>query len=252
MTFTDDELRAMLALLRADTTEFEALLHLAKLDPTRDLRRCDLRNVDLGTADVEKWDFSNADLRGIKRDRVRNWHLAITTGAAMDPDPAQPFDLDEVYRMILRGQAPPAAWAPRITGLDLRSEERSRSDLAKKDFPRPELAYAALRDLAPLQALTNLHSLDLSGTQIADLVPLQALTNLQWLRLDNTQVADLAPLQALTNLQILRLRGTRVIDFTPLAGLKHCTVTMPDGPQMPAPEAARWKPKRKRRPQSSR
>jgi hypothetical protein len=208
MTFTDDELRAMLALLRADTTEFEALLHLAKLDPTRDLRRCDLRNVDLGTADVEKWDFSNADLRGIKRDRVRNWHLAITTGAAMDPDPAQPFDLDEVYRMILRGQAPPAAWAPRITGLDLRSEERSRSDLAKKDFPRPELAYAALRDLAPLQALTNL--------------------------------------------QILRLRGTRVIDFTPLAGLKHCTVTMPDGPQMPAPRAARWKPKRKPRPQSSR
>jgi general secretion pathway protein A len=67
------------------------------------------------------------------------------------------------------------------------------------------LRNSSVTDLAPLEKLTNLHSLSLDATQVSNLMPLEKLTNLQWLSLDATQVSNLMPLEKLTNLRFLDL-----------------------------------------------
>ncbi len=119
------------------------------------------------------------------------------------PEPPVPDDVAAQARaMILAGHAPPEAWRPFITKLDLAGE---------KNFTR----------LAPLTGLTNLKILDLRNTQVSDAAPLAGLTNLQILYLRNTRVSDAAPLAGLTNLQYLGLSNTRVSDAAPLAGLTN-------------------------------
>jgi NACHT domain/Leucine Rich repeats (2 copies) len=78
---------------------------------------------------------------------------------------------------------------------------------------------SAVQNVTPLANLTNLHWLDLSGTQVADAAPLANLTNLISLDLSGTPVADLTPLGDLTNLQWLYLAGTPVAGSLPLANL---------------------------------
>ena len=136
--------------------------------------------------------------------------------------------LAETKAMILRGEAPPAAWRPFINALDfaLQGRSRGRSDLSDL---RPLAALTALQslglrntqvsDVTPLGALTALQSLDLRDTQVSDVTPLGALTALQSLDLRDTQVSDVTPLGALTALQSLGLGGTKVSDVTPLGAL---------------------------------
>ncbi len=114
-------------------------------------------------------------------------------------DPPPDFDLEKVKRMILAGQAPPAAWVPSITALSL-----SHTDLA---------------DLAPLAGLTSLHGLTLDHTRVVNLAPLAGLTSLQHLDVDGTRVGDITPLVRLTSLQSLGISRTQVADLAPLAGL---------------------------------
>ena len=59
-------------------------------------------------------------------------------------------------------------------------------------------------------------SVSLYNTQATDLTPLQELTNLEWLNLSGIQVSDLTPLKGLANLEELVLSGTQVSDLTPL------------------------------------
>ncbi|MDO9639809.1 MAG: leucine-rich repeat domain-containing protein [Pseudotabrizicola sp.] len=70
-----------------------------------------------------------------------------------------------------------------------------------------------------IAALTELHTIHLSGTQIADFAPLAGMTWLRVLNLSSTQITDLAPLASLTRLQRLYLGGTLITDFAPLAGM---------------------------------
>ena len=140
--------------------------------------------------------------------------------------PAQPPPLPDGYlgqagMMILRGEAPPAHWAPQITELYF-----SRTELADLN---PLAHLTALKslglwgtkvsDLTPLTQLTALESLDLMETQVSDLAPLAQLTALESLDLSNTQVSDLTPLTQLTALESLDLSNTQVSDLTPLAQL---------------------------------
>lgn len=74
-------------------------------------------------------------------------------------EPPEGFDLDEVKRMLLAGQAPPATWVPFIVALDL-----SETHIA---------------DLSPLSGLSSLRKLDLEGTQVADLTPLNGIGDLE-------------------------------------------------------------------------
>jgi hypothetical protein len=109
------------------------------------------------------------------------------------------FDLDEVYALILRGEAPPAAWVPMITDLDF--------------------INTGLSDLTPLSGLYALQSLRLNDPQLSDLAPLSGLRALQRLSLEDTQVSDLAALSGLVSLQVLDLYSTQVSNLAPLAGL---------------------------------
>jgi hypothetical protein len=126
------------------------------------------------------------------------------------PEPAQPptpppdFDLEEVHRMILRGEAPPATWVPLITELNF--------------FNKKELT-----NLAPLQGLKALTSLDLWDTRVSDVSPLSGLTALTSLSLRYTRVSDVSPLSGLTALTSLNLWDTRVSDVSPLSGLTALT-----------------------------
>jgi hypothetical protein len=109
------------------------------------------------------------------------------------------FDMEEVRRRILVGEAIPASWVPKVSYLIL--------------------SGSGLVDLAPLVQLTGLTSLHLWRTQVSDLNPLVRLTALARLNLGVTQVTDLAPLAGLTALTSLTLGHTKVSDLSPLAGL---------------------------------
>jgi hypothetical protein len=69
-------------------------------------------------------------------------------------------------------------------------------------------------DLAHLNGLTSLQSLDLSGTQVTDagLIHLKEFAELKELYIGNTQVTDasLVHMEGLTSLQFLALSGTKV------------------------------------------
>lgn len=94
---------------------------------------------------------------------------------------------------------------------------------------RLNLSGDQIRDLTPLQSLTNLQRLDLGGTPVSDLAPLQSLVNLKYLDLVFTQVSDVTPLQSLVNLQVLRLNSTSVSDLTPLHSLSNLKELHLDG-----------------------
>ena len=82
-------------------------------------------------------------------------------------------------------------------------------------------AHVTDAHLEPLETLTQLQILEISGTQVTDigLTHLKGLTKLQELSLDGTKVTDagLAHLKGLTQLQRLYLRNTQVTD----SGLAH-------------------------------
>jgi len=159
--------------------------------------------------------------------------------------PPPDFDIVEVKRRILAGEALPAAWIPLIEDLNLTwtplhdlaplaglanlrtlsLESTKVADLAPLaglvNLHTLDFGGTRVADLAPLAGLANLHTLDFGGTRVADLAPIAGLANLHTLDLNATQVADLAPLARLANLHLLRLNGTQVSDLAPLAGLAN-------------------------------
>jgi len=82
-----------------------------------------------------------------------------------------------------------------------------------------------ITNLFGLQFATNLVSLDVSENHIADLAPLQGLTQLSSLEVDDNQgeIATLLPLAGLTNLSCLVLGQVYVNSFAPLSGLSNLT-----------------------------
>jgi hypothetical protein len=81
------------------------------------------------------------------------------------------------------------------------------------------LSLTAAEEIAPLEELSSLKALDLSGTQVSDVTPLASLSGLQTLDLSMTQVSDVRPLASFSALQTLDLSRTQVSDVTPLASL---------------------------------
>ena len=72
----------------------------------------------------------------------------------------------------------------------------------------------SINSLEPLSKLTELRSLDISGTTINDLVPIRNLTKLEVLRCNNTLVSDLSPLKYVSQLKELHCNQSRVIEVT--------------------------------------
>ena len=80
-------------------------------------------------------------------------------------------------------------------------------------------------DLSPLQGLTSLTSLILSGhTQLTDLTPLSGLVNLEVLSLwQNGDLIDISALSGLINLERLSLYGNNINDVSALSNLSNLT-----------------------------
>lgn len=158
-------------------------------------------------------------------------------------EPPDDFDINEVHRLILAGEAPPAGWVPFITAL------KFNRDLLKNLSPLRGLsalksldaAAASINNLAPLTELGQLEVLQLTGGKDLDLRPLSSLTKLQqlnlvssslsgvealaslknlvFLRLGHTNVSNIEPLEKLTELRWLELSGTKLEDISPLKSL---------------------------------
>ncbi|MFA5727651.1 MAG: leucine-rich repeat domain-containing protein, partial [Saccharofermentanaceae bacterium] len=71
-----------------------------------------------------------------------------------------------------------------------------------------------ISDLDPLSKLSDLVSVNISGTPVSDLMPLRNLNKLESLDISNTSVNTLEPLRFCTNLHNLKLRGTEVTDLS--------------------------------------
>ena len=80
---------------------------------------------------------------------------------------------------------------------------------------------SGLRDVSTLASLTNLETLYLGNTAVSDVSPLAHLTNLKGLDLESTDVSDVSALARLTNLEWLHLRYTDVSDVSALAHLTN-------------------------------
>lgn len=195
----------------ADNAEasFADLVAAAGLDKTRDfvgaslagldLRDEDLRGFDFTGADLRKTDFRGANMAGVSTagaDAAGALGLVPQSTAAPRRRAEAPFAPDEARRMILAGMAPPEAWVPSITMLDL--------------------SHTELGDLSPLAGLTALQWLSCAGTRIADLSPLARLVQLEILLLNRTAIIDLSPLTGLAKLRVIDLSGTEVEDLSPL------------------------------------
>ncbi len=80
-----------------------------------------------------------------------------------------------------------------------------------------------MKDITPIQYLTNLKELNLGGNAnpdpVSDLTPLKHLKNLEKLGIFNTKISDITPLKYLKNLKFLSIGYSPITDLTPLKTL---------------------------------
>lgn len=83
-----------------------------------------------------------------------------------------------------------------------------------------DCVFFGVIDLAGIQNLTELRTLNLPVNEIEFVGPLGGLTKLTFLNLaDNRRISNIAPLSNLTQLRSLNLRENSITDLTPLGGL---------------------------------
>ena len=80
-------------------------------------------------------------------------------------------------------------------------------------------------DVSPLEKLTNLQRLGISGDEFSDISALESvlekLTNLVELFYTNYQISDISALEKLTNLRLLWFSGTKISDISALEKLTN-------------------------------
>lgn len=74
-------------------------------------------------------------------------------------------------------------------------------------------------DLAGLEYLTSLVTLNLDDNNITDVSPLASLTDLEKLYLDDNNISDASPLGSLASLERLHAKRNNITDVTPLGSL---------------------------------
>lgn len=100
------------------------------------------------------------------------------------------------------------------------------------------LQNCGLADLAFLQYVPNLTSLDISGNQLTDLEGIETLTNLYTLYARNNDLTSIAGLEQLKKLETVLLTGNdQLADISPLYDLESLgTIELPES----VPDEARW------------
>jgi hypothetical protein len=98
MTFSADELNIMIAVLQAPTDSFAALVRISGLNPARDLRNADLRNINFRTDDLSGFDFGGSLLLGADFSKVSGLTYTMFIDAEYDFSTKWPpgFKLDRL------------------------------------------------------------------------------------------------------------------------------------------------------------
>ena len=109
-----------------------------------------------------------------------------------------------------------------LTGLEF-ATELTLLDLGGESVADTIINSNAITDLAPLQALTRLDTLDLDRNAITDIAALSGLTNLEWLSLGGNTISDsdISVLSGLINLTVLYLYTNQISDITALSRLTN-------------------------------
>lgn len=81
-----------------------------------------------------------------------------------------------------------------------------------------------IKNLEPVNKLSSLQSLNISGTLLDDLYPIRNLIDLQDLNISNTQIQELNPLIYSMSLRNLNLSYTKVSNLDPIANLTKINV----------------------------
>ena len=110
-----------------------------------------------------------------------------------------------------------------LSSLDLRGNTNTVSDFSPlaglTNLKSLNLSGSFLTDISSLIGLTDLEDLGLSGSNLSDISPLAHLTNLTRLSLSSNNLSDISPLANLTGLSVLYLNGKNLSDISPLANL---------------------------------
>ena len=85
------------------------------------------------------------------------------------------------------------------------------------------LDCSGFSDLSFLKQMTQLTSLNVSGTEITDITPIAALTDLQSLMLQNVSTADISSLRTLTKLESIMFGNVPVSDIQILSNMRSLT-----------------------------
>ena len=76
-----------------------------------------------------------------------------------------------------------------------------------------------IKNLAGLEAATNLRHLVLNHNSISNISPLAKLTKLNDLSIGNNKISDISPLSGLVSMTLLNIRRNQISDISPVAGL---------------------------------
>lgn len=90
-----------------------------------------------------------------------------------------------------------------------------RAYINKKEFSVSDTS--GITNLEPINKLTQLEYLDISGNSVQDLIPLRNLTKLEVLNCSNTQISSLHPMRYATKLQVLNASHTPISDISTLS-----------------------------------
>ncbi|MEI7896010.1 MAG: hypothetical protein WCJ26_03160 [bacterium] len=98
---------------------------------------------------------------------------------------------------------------------------------------------ATVVNLDPLNKLSELKEVNISGTGATDLLPLRNLNKLEVLDISNTRVNSLEPLRFCLHLSQLRMKGTPVSDLTVLSSFQSMSTVDISNTQVNSLEAIR-------------
>ncbi|MBN1198033.1 MAG: hypothetical protein JXA23_01685 [Bacteroidales bacterium] len=148
-----------------------------------------------------------------EKEDLRNWWNALSQqwheifGRNLKVDEGLMLSQVENYNdtvAIVEGNPVPIRDS-RIYGLFLQIADSKTLDLSGNQ---------TVTDLEPLTKLSNLITLNLSGTPVSDLMPLRNLNSLENLNLSGTRVNTLEPLRYCNHIRELRLNNTSLTDLS--------------------------------------
>lgn len=129
------------------------------------------------------------------------WAIKFVLGKQSSAQPIYRSDVLSITSLDVKGNG-----IRDLTGLE------AFTNLANLDLGNNYLKGA---NLAPLQKLTNLKSLNLSYNSLEQITSLKSLTSLNSLDISYNYILDLSPLRSLTRLDTLYLKGNSSQDYSP-------------------------------------